>query len=92
MLTQILQYLADNKALLLAAAATLLELIVLAVNTYRRIKANQTDAQKAPSPRITVDENQPVTVMAEISAPTLARTLLWAANPVNLFRSALIKP
>ena len=67
MILEALQFLASNKAAVIGAAVTISEVVVIGVNTYRRLKAN---AQK-------------VQLAGEMP---MHRTILWAANPLNLFR------
>ena len=47
MVLETLQFLANNKAAVVGAAVTISEVIVIAVNTYRRIQANKERVQLA---------------------------------------------
>lgn len=71
MITELLEYLTTNKVILVGAAATIGELIVIAVNTYRKIRADK------------ISDQQISTLEAK---PPRKNTLLWAVNPINLFR------
>lgn len=79
MLTEILTYLTVQKVIILGAAATISELIIIIVNTYRKIKAN------------TQSINTFMAVDARTEGifkphPNIKGTFLWSVNPMNLFR------
>lgn len=73
MFVELLEFLAGNKAVLIGAAVTVGELLVIAVNTYRKLRAD-----KAKDAEITTLEAKP--------KRSVSSTLLWSANPINLFR------
>ncbi len=66
MIENILQFLADNKEILVGAALTVSEFIVILVNTLRRSKAKPVGVMDAKHSKL--------------------KSLIWSANPVNLFR------
>lgn len=72
---ELLEFLANNKAVLIGAAATVGELLVIAVNTYRKLRANKQRAIE-------------IATLEAKEQPTTFQIFLWSANPINLFRKA----
>ena len=70
----ILEWMVANKAVVIGAAGVISELIVIAVNTYRAIRANKKQIEAMGLPSKPTEFDKKVSV------------LLWAANPINLFR------
>jgi hypothetical protein len=67
MLEIILEFLTNKHTIIVGAAATVAELIVIIVNLKRRLKPSKAIGKKQlPTGR--------------------TKTLLWAANPFNLFK------
>lgn len=73
MLNMILTYLAEHKTIVVGATATVLEVLTLFVNFWRKNKAaKQVQLMGAD---VTTGNRK-----------TKFQKLLWAANPINLFR------
>lgn len=68
-LVSLLTFLTEHKVVIVGAAATISELIVIIVNLWRKLRQRKTG----------------VMVYTPVSP---VRTLLWAMNPINLFRRA----
>lgn len=85
-LTEILKYFTDQKLIIMGAAITVSELIIIAVNTYRRLRAKTEILMKFPAltKTPTVDEKK-------LLKENTLKVILWAANPINLFRKPTIK-
>lgn len=73
-LTSIITYLASNKAVLIGAATAIAELTTIAVNLYRKLKAEKSKVSA-------------MSASDEACRPSKTKQLLWAANPINLFRA-----
>lgn len=74
-MTELLTYLAEHKAIIVGATATLSEVAVVLINMWRKIrKSKKTEIYSLNS----------TGAKRSIIRPT---TLLWAANPLNLFKS-----
>jgi len=70
-LTEILTFLTDKRTIITGAALTISELIVIIVNLVRKIK------------------NKPALKTASVYSNEIShlKILIWAANPLNLFKS-----
>ena len=71
MLTEILSFLTSQKTIIVGAAACVCEVIVLVVNTYRKLHSQNIQFK-------TLGTYKQVTSTKEI--------FFWALNPINLFR------
>ena len=83
MFTTILEYLANNKTIVVGATVTLAEVIVIIVNTWRKLRANRIAA--ASYYNVGTPESklyQPPVPLKKVNV------FLWAINPINLFRRA----
>lgn len=81
MLKDTLIFLATNKAIIVGAAATVAELIVISVNLYRRLRAKKRfELESADNP-------VPTSKRATDYKGSLFNDLAWSANPINLFRN-----
>lgn len=71
MFVEILQFLTNNKTIVVGATVAIGEVIVVLANVYRRFK----------------NERKALTVMDAVKKSLFSvSNLLWAANPRNLFR------
>jgi hypothetical protein len=75
---------AANKLIITGAAATVAEVIVIAYNLRRRLKAKSQDEPPGyvgiyPSGRVSATNT---------TKKSLLRNILWSANPINIFREA----
>ena len=68
----ILTYLAEHKAALVGATATVLEVMALVINFWRKNRVAK----------------QVQILGADLKNETKLQKFLWAANPINLFRKA----
>ena len=75
MLESILTFLAANKTIIVGATATLAEVGTIIINFVRKNKAEKQMVQ-------TMSEAG----MTDVPKASVGKKLLWAANPINLFR------
>lgn len=71
MITEILEYITNNRVIIVGAAGTICEVIVIIINLMRRIH------------RL---EGMSYSLMGYKQSKFL-KVLFWSANPLNLFRS-----
>lgn len=81
MLKDTLIFLAANKAVIVGAAATVAELIVISVNLYRRLRAKKRFELESADNPVLASQREPV------YKSSLFNDLAWSANPINLFRN-----
>jgi len=85
---EIVTYLSENKPALIGAIGTIIEIIILVFNLFRKLKA-----KKHAQMRVQSVARKPKKVRKQVAIHAAKynskiRTLLWSANPINLFRSA----
>lgn len=80
MIIETLTFLSQNKTIIIGATATIAELFVIIINLKRRIKKEQNLVKYMTAPYINLEQR------TRISRTLSLRNLLWAANPINLFK------
>lgn len=91
---EILHYLADNKTIVVGAATTLSELIVVIVNLVKQLRKHETTMENGlqiarnMESSTSMSGSEPVIKTMSITNLDKKSTLsliAWAANPLNLF-------
>lgn len=86
MVVEILQFLTDHKLIVVGAATTISEVVVVLVNLRRKLK-KENQVMEAMS---ALNSNGEVVSSNDVESQrkktTISGNLLWAANPINLFR------
>lgn len=81
MLLEVLTFISANKAVITGSVACVGEVVVIILNLRRKYKAEAAKTIRVPIP----NKNWEVT-MTETTIEPAWRKVLWAANPINLFR------
>lgn len=80
MIVEILTFLTDYKVIVVGAATTLSEVVVVLVNMRRKLKAERQAVETMSA------ADQDFEKRTRLSRMLSRKNLLWSANPLNLFR------
>lgn len=70
MVESLLQFLTDNRTIIVGATVTIAEVTTVVVNLLRKLKS----------------EKEKMQTMGAGERESFAKKLIWSANPINLFR------
>jgi uncharacterized membrane protein len=79
MVINILNFFAENKILLIGATTTIAELLIIVINTIRRIRKNEERE---------LDVKATMASIGHTCKRSKISTVLWVCNPISLFRAA----